>query len=93
MKNRFVLMIDEATKEQQDIVTEFFRDKTGYWHWFKDSWLITDVSGEWSVAKIRDKVQELVPGVSTLVLKVDSGESWAAYGQISRFDWLHKTWK
>jgi len=93
MKQRFVVLADEISKEQQDVITAFFKEQpTGYWHWFKDSWLIIDISNVWSVAKIRDKIQELVPGVNVLVLKVESGTDWAGFGRKDKFEWLHETW-
>ncbi|MES1934325.1 hypothetical protein T35B1_17051 [Salinisphaera shabanensis T35B1] len=93
MKNRFILVVDDATKEQRDEITRFFKEQqTGYWHWFKDTWLITDISQRWNSVSLRDAIQRLVPGVNTLILKVESGTDWAAFGRKEQFEWLHKTW-
>lgn len=93
MKRRFVLIIDNATKEQQNVVTNYFKEMLGYWHWFSDAWLLTDANSQWSVASIRDKVQELIPGVDMIVLRVESDNDWAGFGQKNKFEWLHSTWK
>lgn len=95
MKNRYVILADEISKEQQNIVTNYFKEQPsiGYWHWFKDCWLLTDVSDLWNVSKLRDKVRELVQGVDILVIRVESGNEWAAFGKKETFKWLHETWK
>ncbi len=93
MKKRFILVIDGATKEQQNIITIFFKDRMGYWHWFSDAWLLTDSSNTWTVSSIRDKVQELIPGINMIVLAIESDTEWAGFGQANRFDWLNDTWK
>ncbi|MCH9006242.1 MAG: hypothetical protein IH838_13265, partial [Proteobacteria bacterium] len=87
MKRRFVLAIDNATKEQQNVVTNYFMNQMGYWHWFSDAWLLTDSEGLWNVASIRDKVQELLPGVDMIVLRVESDTDWAGFGQTDKFKW------
>lgn len=93
MKQRFVILVDNPTKEQQNRITQFFKSQpTGYWHWFSDAWLITDTTGEWAAGSIRSKIQELVPGIDTLVLKVDNDKGWAGFGKKEKFAWLFRTW-
>lgn len=93
MKNRFVLLIDNATKEQQNTITNLFKSKgLGYWHWYSDAWLLTDASLKWDQGSIRDLVQEYLPGVDTLVIKVESAYQWAGFGKKEKFAWLHESW-
>ena len=93
MKKRFILVIDNPTKEQQNAVTNFFKNQLAYWHWFSDVWLLTDTTNTWTVTSIRDKVHELIPGTRLLVLPIESGTVWAGVGKTEVFKWLHNTWK
>ena len=93
MKKRFILVIDNPTEEQQNAVTNFFKNPLGYWHWFSDVWLLTDPTNTWTVTSIRDKVKELIPEARVLVLPIESGTVWAGFGKGEMFKWLHNTWK
>jgi hypothetical protein len=92
MKQRFVVLVDDATPVQQNSVTLFLKGKFGYWHHFSDAWLVTSSSGDWTAARLRDELKNVVPGPSVLVLKVDSPNGWAAFGTKGVFQWLHSTW-
>ena len=92
MKQRFIVLVDDATPEQQNAVTLFLKGKVGYWHHFSDSWLVTTSDPTWSPAKLRDEVRRVVPGPSILVLKVDTPKGWSGFGAKGMFDWLHSTW-
>ena len=92
MKQRFVILVDDATPEQQNAVTLYLKDKVGYWHHFSDAWLVTTVSEGWSVTKFRDELRNVVKGPGVLVLKIDSPKGWAAFGAKGVFAWLHSTW-
>lgn len=92
MKQRFVILVDDATPEQQNAVTLFLKGKFGYWHHFSDAWLVTTTRDEWNAKTIRDAVQKAVVGPNILVLKVDAPKGWAAYGTEGIFQWLHSTW-
>lgn len=93
MMKRFILVVDNPTKEQQNAVTQFFKNRLGYWHWFSDVWLLTDTTNTWTVTSIRDKVRELIPGARLLVFPIASGTVWAGSGKTEMFKWLHNTWK
>jgi hypothetical protein len=92
MKQRFVILVDDATPAQQNAVTLFLKGKVGYWHHFSDAWLVASNSGEWTAAKLRDELTKVVSGPSVLVLKIDSPKGWAAFGTKGIFAWLHSTW-
>lgn len=93
MKKRFILVIDNPTKEQQNAVTNFFKNQLGYWHWFSDVWLLTDTTNTWTVSSIRDTVKGLIPEARLLVFAIGSGTAWAGSGKTEMFKWLHNTWK
>ena len=94
MKKRFILVIDNPTKVQQNAVTNFFKNRRlGYWHWFSDIWLLTDSRNTWTAASIRDKVKELAPGTRLLVFMLEGNDTWSGFGKTGMFKWLHNTWK
>lgn len=94
MALRFVLALDSATPEDQNKVTNYLKSQSlGYWHWFRDVWLVTDPSYRWSVALLRDRLQEQVPGATMLILPVEAGNQWAGHGRKETFEWLHDEWK
>ena len=94
MKNRFILVINDTTKEQQDTITCFFKDAgQGYWHWFSDLWLLTDSSDTWTLITIREKVRELIPSGSFLVFSVENGKEIAGYCPREMIEWITKDWK
>ncbi len=94
MKGRFAIFVDRATKQQQDTITNYFKHErsVGYWHWFNDVWLITDVSKEFTTQMLRDKVQELAPGLTTLVMQIDNAKGWSGFGSDDKFNWIRETW-
>lgn len=92
MTQRFVILVDDATAGQQNAVTLFLKGKFAYWHHFSDSWLVTTSNEEWTAAKLRDEIKEVVPGPNFLVLRVDAPKGWAAYGTKGMFEWLHNVW-
>lgn len=94
MVQRFVVALDSASQEEQDKITNYLKSKSfGYWHWFRDLWLVTDPTYSWSVAMLRDKLQEQVPGTTMLIVPVENGTQWAGYGSKQSFEWLHDEWK
>jgi hypothetical protein len=92
MKRRFVILADDATPAQQNVITLYLKDKFAYWHRFSDSWLITTSREDWTATKIRDELKTLATGLNVLVLRVDAPKGWAAFGAKGMFEWLHSTW-
>ncbi len=93
MTSRFVAIVDDATKEQQDIVTNWLRTTPlGFWHYLSDIWLIADWQDKYTTASLRDQLKVLLPGKITLVMKVEDPSAWAALGPTENFKWLHSTW-
>lgn len=90
---RFLIMVDDATPTQQNLITEFFRGKPqGFWHHFTDAWLIADPTDVWTCESLRDQLSALVPGATTLVMQIDNPKAWAGYGNTQSFTWLHDSW-
>jgi|GEM_PF-2224719 hypothetical protein len=90
---RFVLLVDDATQEQQNAVTSHFRNKPqGFWHIFSDAWLLMDPTEALTVYSLRDQLKSLVPGATTLVLPIDNAVNWAGFGKTESFKWLNDTW-
>lgn len=88
-----MVAVDDATTAQQNAVTEYFRTtKYGFWHYLSDLWLVTDVSNTLTAATLRDKLKDLVPGATTLVIQLDQPKDWAGFGQSNVFDWFKSTW-
>ncbi len=88
-----MVAIDDATKDQQDAVTRYLKsENVGFWHYFSDLWLVTEGGREWTAADLRSNLLEVVPGATLLVMPIESGRKWAAYGPKGTFKWLRETW-
>ena len=94
MKKLFMVSIDDnATTEQRDAVTTYVNQLhvtggVGFWHHLTSTWLIADPRAVLTTAELRDKLLELMPGVSTMVVRVAPAE-WATSSQVSGHKWLH----
>ena len=85
-------MVNDGTSEQQNQITQYFRNKeVGWWHWLSDVWLVVDSKNQLKASKLRDELNDLVPGVRKIVLEVEGG-TWSAYCHSDSFDWLHGNW-
>ncbi len=95
MKRNFVVCVDDATREQQDKLTQFFKEEAnvGYWHWFNDLWLVTDPYNNWSAGSLRDKIREMLPGAHNVVIQIDGSNTWSGFGNTKMFEWFHDTWE
>lgn len=90
----FIMLVDDATTDQQNAVTKSFRGKPqGFWHIFSDAWLLMDPTNQLTVDSLRDHLKAVVPGAWTLVFPIDRPETWAGYGRSEDFKWLHEVWK
>lgn len=92
----FVVGIDPISPEQTETFRKWLdRDGVGWWHWVEGLWLITTFEEEMGIEDIRDKICEISPGTTTLVLEVTPA-TWAGYGPSSgkknMFSWLKTDW-
>lgn len=94
MKVRFIVVIDDATTEQQNSVTNYFKDTqaVGYWHWYSDVWLVTDPNQQFTPESLRLALDGILPDSYKMVLKIQSGYDWSAFGDTESFKWMHETW-
>ena len=98
MKKRFVIIIEVSTKEQNDAFLAWIKaEKLGWWHWFQNTWLLSNPAGSLRASGIRDKLRECFGTANTLVLELKNGEdTWAGFGPKTddkdMFKWLRKNW-
>jgi hypothetical protein len=100
MKKRFIILLDNPSKEQDAAFLRFVRDTEhfGYWHWFNGSWLLYSSKPHHSSEFIRDKLCELFPGLHSMVFEFseDQKERWHGFGpsndKHNMYRWLHENW-
>lgn len=91
-KPKFVVCINESSALIQDRITEFFKNEDcGFWHYFRDMWLVTDENKKWTANTLRDKIERFVSN-PILVINIEGTTTWAGFGQEKMFPWLHKIW-
>ena len=97
MTRYFVVGTDLVSKEQDKRFREWVDQEDGvtWWHWIEGVWLLSTFEHEMTVAAIRDKIGEIAPGTTNLVLEV-TPDTWAGHGPSSEkknmFSWLKKEW-
>jgi hypothetical protein len=93
MTKRFVVVVDDATKAEQDVVTNWLKTTPlEFWHYLSDLWLVADGQDQHTTITIRDQLKALLPQKTVLILTIDQAEAWAARGPVEKFKWLHTTW-
>ncbi len=102
MRKRFIIAVDVASAEQEKAVTEFLKEKTGYWwHWIKNFWLTIDSKGTITAGELTKGIKECAPGSNILVLEMPEGKfAWYGFGPANKKDrkfdmseWLLKSWQ
>jgi hypothetical protein len=94
MKRRWLVLVDDATTDEQNKLTQYLRERSwGFWHYFSDAWLIAADDAKLSSLALRDQVVKLLPGKTVLVLFVAEGKTWAAFGPVKTFDWVRSNWE
>jgi len=97
MSKRFVVLLDNCTLADQNALEVYFK-KFGWWHWLPNSWLLIDATETLTASKVRDDLQELVPGKNMLILEFTAtGYTWSGYGPKEEggknmFTWLDQYW-
>ncbi|MEO8465821.1 MAG: hypothetical protein ABI640_10820 [Gammaproteobacteria bacterium] len=93
MSRRFVLLVDEATAQEQDTVTKHLQTTPyGFWHHLSDAWLMTDRTDKLTTVELRDQIHRLLPGKTILAVRMDDPNIWAAIGHAEQFKWLNEAW-
>jgi hypothetical protein len=104
MKKRYIIALDSSTEGQNNAFRRFIKDSNfSWWHWIENFWLLIDSAGEYNSEKIRDKVDELFPGVYNLVIELNEDyDTWQGFGPAgggeekekgNMFTWLRDNWK
>src|ERR1035437_4196348 len=89
----FVVGLDvEATTEQRNALTAYLRADAkgaGLWHDVTHTWLIRDGSGKLTAPLLRDKLMQLMPGVSVIVIEAKP-TTYSGFSLKSGHEWLDK---
>ena len=84
----FVGVDADATKVQRDAFTMYLRKQpVGFWHHVSHSWLISTSSPNFTAATFRQKLQQLMPGITTVVVKAVP-QDYATYSPKTGHKWL-----
>lgn len=98
MKKRFIVMLQDSTKESSDAFLGKIKEwNISWWHWLPTSWLLSDQTGKLSADIIRDTVNEVF-GCHNMVIEIrdDGTDTWAGFGpkgeKRNMFNWMQETW-
>lgn len=97
MSKRFAALLANCSKEEEDAVTQYVKNKFGWWHWLPNVWLIS-TSTDLTARKLRDDLQQIVPKKHMLILELsDTGhDTWSGFGpatdEQNMFAWIRKYW-
>ena len=99
MKKRFIVSVDNFTKEQDQLFIKYIEENgLEWWHWLSHTWLLVNPSGNISIEVLRDKVLEIYKSEYNLVVEITvNQDTWAGFGPLTdeknMFEWLHSNWK
>ena len=95
MRRHFVIGINPVTETQSESIRNWVSSNYSWWHWIDGLWLVS-TQQDLDVTTIREKLKELAPRVTHLVLEVDP-VTWSGFGPKSEnrnmFMWLKDHWK
>lgn len=96
MTKKFIVVIDNSKKEQDDAFLEYIKkNNLNWWHWINNLWLLIDYSGNLSAVQLRDLLQTYYPEINCIVFE-HNDEPWAGRGpggqDRNMFTWLNGTW-
>lgn len=98
MSKRFIVAIDRSNQEQNKAFLDYIQSQNlGWWHWIENFWLLVDTNNKLTAAAIRDKLDELYPSITNMVIELSaSWDTWAGFGPSTKerdmFQWLKDTW-
>ena len=90
MKTFLVAVDQDATTAQRDAFTNYLRQHptAGFWHDISSTWVIVERRpGALTAVSLRDKVMELMPKVTHLVIEMNP-ITYAAYSPETGHKWL-----
>lgn len=95
MSNRFVIVVDNASKEQLDTITQRLQDTGyGFWHWVEYMWLVSGVP-DGVTPKSFCEWLEKTPGIESLtyiVLKVNEPCPYWGRNERKAWEWMERYW-
>ncbi|MFC1224559.1 hypothetical protein ACFE6N_12165 [Pedobacter sp. BG31] len=99
MRKKYVISINNSTKDQEQAFVRYIQDKNwAWWHRLTNTWLIVDARGNSSAASIRTDLKEIFANEYSLVIEINGNiDTWAGFGSTrdgkSMFEWLKRNWK
>lgn len=98
MSNRFILVVDDASKEQRDTITQRLQGLKshgyGYWHWMETMWLVAGVPDGVTPKSFIEWLEQ-TPGIDKLTYVVFAVNGLCPYwGRNTKeaWDWMLKSW-
>lgn len=95
--SKFVVILDNGTKEEQDAITAFLQTKTGWsvWHWMEDAWLVALVPPEVGAKSLCEEIRKMVPSIiykKHLVMSI--GDPISYWGGVTKeaWPWMATNW-
>jgi len=99
MKNRFIVVLNESTSEQDKEFIKYIKsEKIGWWHWIDNLWMLRTTNEKISAQSLRDKIGEIYPSVRIMVFELgEKRDTWSGRGpkteEKNMFTWIKKNWK
>ena len=98
MSRRFIIVVEDATKEQKDTITNRIKGLEkhgyGYWHRMENMWLVTQIV-ETVTPKSFCTWLEKTPGIDKLtyiVFEVNGESPYWGRGNKESWDWMSESW-
>ena len=92
MSRKFVVVVDNLTADENDKITDYFKEKYSWWHWLEGLWLIVDHQDKAEEQEIAEEIQEFLPGKQSFVLQIHGNYGWYVFTREDAHEWLHETW-
>lgn len=98
MKKRYIVCVNNSNKEKDNLFIDYLKQNgLGWWHYLDNFWLLTDSSGKFSAAEIRNQLN-IIYSARNIVIEINqNSDSWAGFGpnneKENMFDWIDKNWK
>lgn len=103
MRKRFVILLENPTKEQHDAFLNYVRGsgQFGWWHWLNGSWLLYTTVQAHTAETVRQTVGTYYGNTRHLVLELrpDGNDAWYGFGPNGKspgendmFQWIHENW-
>ncbi len=97
MKKRFVIAINDSTKDQDELFLEYIgTNNFGWWHWIDNFWLLVDSEGKITAKELHNNVMRIYSNNFNFVMEVKEIPAWWAYGakeeHRNMFTWIEEHW-